>query len=486
MFTSILRFLLNTSLEQVVIPAKLATRMRVLLISLNQVADPYPVFPLGVAYLSDALRAAGHEVSVFDRLYHPDEELEDKLRRFRPDVVGLSLRNIDNVRADQMVSYIRGLRGLVDRIRQVSGARIIVGGAGFSVFPNEVLEHLAADYGLCGEAEYSFPQLLKVLQQGVSHSEVPGLIYWDKGRIRRSLCSTIPQTDYAPFAPDRNWVGAYRQRGAVFNVQSQRGCPLRCCYCTYPLIEGRNRRLRGYERIVQEMRAWKAAGVNYVFFVDSVLNTSVGHLRHLAEALIEAETGVQWGCFMRPQVFAAEDLSRLYKAGLRHVEFGSDSFSDSVLKSYGKSFGFEEIRVASEQMREAGIHFCHFLIFGGIGESPATLEESFTRSQSLESDVFFAFPGMRVYPGTPLWERLRKRGISMPTNLLEPYFFIEPELSVNAITERIQAQIATDSRWMPADLPGNTQAFVAKLRARNIEGPLWEYFGLLNRFAAAG
>ncbi|MCC5835267.1 MAG: cobalamin-dependent protein [Opitutales bacterium] len=457
--------------------------MRILLVSLNRVADPYPVFPLGMAYVADALRARGHEVLLHDLLYQSEQDLEARAEALKPDVVALSLRNIDNVRADQMVSYIRGLRDLVGRLRTACAARIVVGGAGFSVFPDEVLEHLTADYGLCGEAESSFPALLDCLASGETPEAIPGLVYWQGGRLRRSQCVSALQAPDAAFAPDADWVAAYRQRGAVFNVQSQRGCPLRCCYCTYPLIEGRNRRLRSYERIVQELRAWKALGVNYVFFVDSVLNTSSGHLRRLAEALIEANTGMQWGCFMRPQVFKAEDLDQLYQAGLRHVEFGSDSFSDSVLKAYGKSFGFEEIRIASEQMREVGIHFCHFLIFGGLGESKATMEESFERSQKLPSDVFFAFPGMRVYPRTPLWHQLRERGLSLPENLLEPYFFIEPELSVDGIVARVEAQIPVDSRWMPADLPASTQAFVAKLRARKIEGPLWEYFGLLNRFA---
>lgn len=385
-----------------------------------------------------------------------------------------------------MVSYIRGLRNLVGQIRAACSARVVVGGAGFSVFPDEVLEHLTADFGLCGEAESSFPMLLGCLESGRSLEQVPGLVYWEAGQLRRSHCVSAPEAAAAAFAPDADWVAAYRERGAVFNVQTQRGCPLRCCYCTYPLIEGRNRRLRSYERIVHELRTWKSLGVNYVFFVDSVLNTSTGHLRRLAEALIEADTGMQWGCFMRPQVFEPEDLRRLHRAGLRHVEFGSDSFADAVLKTYGKSFGFDAIRIASEQMREAGIHFCHFLIFGGRGETEATMEESFERSRTLPSDVFFAFPGMRVYPRTPLWYQLRERGVGLPENLLEPFFFIEPELSVEGIVAPIEAQVSVDSRWMPADMPASTQAFVAKLRARKIEGPLWEYFGLLNRFAQSG
>lgn len=74
--------------------------MRILLVSLNRVADPYPVFPLGMAYVADALRAERHKVAVFDLLYRTEEDLVAEAKASKPDIVALSLRNIDNVRAD--------------------------------------------------------------------------------------------------------------------------------------------------------------------------------------------------------------------------------------------------------------------------------------------------------------------------------------------------------------------------------------------------
>ena len=72
--------------------------MRVLLVSANRERIPDPIFPLGLAYVAAAARQAGHDVAVADLCFGrlPLEDLINQLRRFRPDLIGLSLRNVDN------------------------------------------------------------------------------------------------------------------------------------------------------------------------------------------------------------------------------------------------------------------------------------------------------------------------------------------------------------------------------------------------------
>jgi radical SAM superfamily enzyme YgiQ (UPF0313 family) len=461
--------------------------MRILLISLNTVDLPFPVFPLGVAYLRDAVAAAGHEVELFDCLIDADDTLDERLRRLAPDVVAFSLRNVDNVRADDAVSYIAGLRATVDRVRARCAAQVVFGGAGFSVFPAEILALTGADFGIRGDGETALPQLLRWLEQRQgSLGAIPGLVYRSAdGGVRHTPPANAVPPGRAPFAPDPAWVAAYRSRGAVFNVQTQRGCPLKCSYCTYPLIEGRRRRLHEYERVVEEMRRWRELGVRYVFMVDSVLNTSIKHLRRLGEAILAAGVEIEWGCFLRPNGVGLDDLLLLQRAGLRHIEFGTDSFSDVMLASYRKSFTFPMIASASAHAEQAGIHHCHFLVLGGPGETAQTLEQTFARSRTLPGGVFFAFPGVRVYPDTPLWHGLRNRGIAMPDDLLAPFFFVEPGLTVQGIAERLAGWSCADARWAPAELPPQFAALTARLRARGVEGPLWEYLPRMPRMAPA-
>ncbi len=460
--------------------------MRILLVNLNRVSDPFPVFPLGLAYVRDALEAEGHTVGIFDDLLEDAGTFPGRTRAFAPGIIGFSLRNIDNVRADAAVSYIEGLRTRVQAARAAAPAKIVFGGAGFSIFPEEILRLTGADYGISGEGETALPALARILEEeGGDPARVPGLLHRENDRIHRVPPQPADRRECLPFNPDPEWAGAYRDRGAIFNVQTQRGCPLHCSYCTYPLIEGARRRLRDYGRVVGELRRWRELGVRYVFVVDSVLNTTAAHMRGLGEAILASGVEIEWGCFLRPHNVGADDLRRLREAGLRHIEFGSDSFSDAMLKAYGKSFTFSMIAEASAAAEAAGVHHCHFLIPGGPGETRDTLDETFTRAESLPGGVFFAFPGVRVYPGTPLWHRLRARGADLPDNLLAPWFYTEDGLSVEEITALLRQQARRDPRWVPAEMPAQFGTLAARFRKRGVEGPLWEYFPLLNRFAGS-
>lgn len=90
------------------------------------------------------------------------------------------------------------------------------------------------------------------------------------------------------------------------------------------------------------------------------------------------------------------------RAGLAHIEFGTDSFCNSVLRENGKRFTFDDVLAASEVALSEKIEFCHFLICGGPGETTLTLQETFENSLLLKHAVILALIGMRVYPGTPL------------------------------------------------------------------------------------
>lgn len=457
--------------------------MRILLISLNTVDVPFPVFPIGLAYLHSALEASGHEVDVFDLLIQDSQALQDLLESNRFELIGLSLRNIDNVRADDPQGYLAQVENIVAKVRAVSSARLVLGGAGFSIFPQELMELLPVDFGLAGEGEYSLPALASVLERGAdSFEEIPGLLYRaHDGAIIKSSAPARPILSVPPMRPPTAWVQAYLAKGAIFNSQTQRGCPLHCSYCTYPIIEGARTRARQPKDLVAELRYLEELGVRYVFFVDSVFNTSRAHVRRIADAIGEADLKMEWGCFLRPQGWQVDDFKSMQQCGMRHVEFGTDSFCDTMLANYGKSFRMRQVVAASQAAAEARVHFCHFLIFGGPGETVQTLEQSLVNSREWADGLIFAFPGVRVYPGTPVWQKLKNEGYALADNLLQPFFYCTPELPAERIMERLRGHCKEDTRWYPGDLPEAFFQLVPKLRRKGIQGPLWEYFDVLRR-----
>jgi radical SAM superfamily enzyme YgiQ (UPF0313 family) len=457
---------------------------RVLLLNLNSYDQPYPVYPLGLAYLDGALREAGHVTRLWDGRMSA-ETLEQTIADFAPDLVGVSMRNIDNVQYHNPRSFVQEAVAQCARIRAVTSVPLVLGGSAFSVFPRELYDLTGVDYGIQGEGERTLIKLIECLQTDAAMDGIGGLYYRDENK--QVKCSPTQPNDVVFTSEPHHDLGllqAYVQQGSLPGVQTQRGCPLRCCYCTYPLIEGKRSRYRTGEQVVEEMRRMVELGVRYTFIVDSVFNTRPDHVAQICEALIKAKLDMEWECFLRPRNATRELLELMKRAGLRHVEFGSDSFSDAVLKSYGKSFTFDEVRQASESAHALGLHYSHFLILGGPGETAETLQETLTRAQTLPGAYYFATIGMRIYPDTPLWKMLEPEahGETRADYLGNSKFYLAPGFTVDGLYQQLSEVRQKHHNWVVGDPPPAFLTTISKLRDRGLRGPLWEYIELLQRF----
>jgi len=163
--------------------------MRILLISPNTEMLPDPVFPLGLAFLSGALEGSSHEHQVLDLCFVDDygEALERAVTDFGPEVIGLSLRNVDNVAYPNTHSYLPFYRKVVSHLRKLTSAPIVLGGSGFSLMPRQILNDLEADYGIVGEGEIPFVGFLDQLERGQSPAQLPGFITAHNSKLPKAI-----------------------------------------------------------------------------------------------------------------------------------------------------------------------------------------------------------------------------------------------------------------------------------------------------------
>jgi len=459
---------------------------RVLLISANTCADPYPVFPLGLAHVDAALRRAGHETEWLDCKFE-ESTLPDRVASFQPDAIGISLRNIDDVLIRKQESFYGRLVSLCSEIRRISRCPIILGGSGYSIFPEQLLALSGADFGIHGEGESSLVALLKALQDDSPHADIPGLLFHRDGAIViNPKQSTDLVCDVAPAHRPRRIVDYYQQNSRMLNVQTQRGCSQKCCYCTYPVIEGSCFRRRPAETVVEELLELQRCGATYFLIVDSVFNSSAEHVTALCEAMIRGGVKMRWGCFLRPIGLTPELMRLMARAGLVHIEFGSDSFCDEVLRAYGKRLRFDDILRADQLAARMDIDCCHFLICGGPGETTKTLEQSFINSKLLDRSIIMALVGMRVYPGTALFQRTVKEGrLPEDADLLDPYYYCSQELQEAEIFRQLECFARQSPRWIVGDPPPGYLDMTQHLRERGVIGPLWSYIAMMQRLAPA-
>ena len=214
--------------------------VKIAFVSGNREKLPDAVVPLGLLYVM-ASTPARHERILIDLCFErePEKALAERIAAFAPELVALGMRNIQSNDYSGVADTLGYYDRLLAAVRGATRAPIAVGGSGFSVMPRELMERLRPDFGLSGEAERGFPQLVDALAAGGGFEAIASLHWFDGGALRSNAPGPFLDLDALP-VPDRGLVDArYYDRYGIESVQTKRGCPLRCEYCTYPIIEGR-------------------------------------------------------------------------------------------------------------------------------------------------------------------------------------------------------------------------------------------------------
>ena len=457
--------------------------MNILLVSVNREKMPYPVFPLGLAYLVKVLREEGYPIEVMDLCFSidPSTDLKNCLYRFQPDLIGLSLRNLDNLTFPTSFSYLKEVEEVIQVCRQSSSSKVVIGGSGYSLAPKELLQYLDVDFGIVGEGEEVFLQLVMSLAKGDPISPSPYLLIKEKPLPRWIGGARVRSMR----APDRALFKTrlYLEEGGMVNLQTKRGCPFSCIYCTYPLLEGKEVRLRRVDEVIEEIRQLvQEQASDYIYFVDDIFNYPPSYAEALCHEMVRGKIDVKWSAFVSPG-FLTEDLLKWMKeAGCVGIELGTDSGSTRMLKNYKKSFTIEDVIHSSQLCSKFKVNHCHYLLFGGPGEDEETIEESFRLMDRLDPTAIIAMLGIRIYPGTEMERIALSEGvIHKDSNLIYPYFYISPMLE-RKLEDIIQEKALERKKWIVPGLEINiTQSLMEQIRRFRIRGPLWELVGRMKK-----
>jgi len=447
---------------------------RVFLLSANVTTEPYPVYPLGMAVIAGALDRAGHRLRQFDFLAAGQSEaaLQAALEEFAPEYVCLSLRNIDNVDSFDGEDgwYLARARALVDRVREVTKAPLIVGGPAFSIMPEAILNYLGADYGVVGEGERVVVEMLADLAAG---RPVP--------RLGGETGSGLAGAEMAAPLLVPELVEFYRERSGMANLQTKRGCPFHCAYCTYPGLEGKRFRCRPPEAVVDDIERMQAEhGIESLFFTDSIFNDPAGHYLQVAEEILRRNVKLRWSAFFRPQGLDRPELALLKQSGLYALELGTDAASDATLQGLAKGFDFAEVEAVNRACVAEELPCAHFVIFGGPGETVATVAEGLANLARLENTVVFAFSGIRLLSKSPLHAQAIREGlVTADQSLIKPLYYYAPGLDREAMHAAIEDSFrGRRDRIFP---PSEGQKRMAVMHNFGFRGLLWDQLISFNK-----
>jgi len=400
--------------------------MNVLLISANTEMINMVPLPLGLNCVAVAARDAGHKVQLLDLMGSGDNAkiIQDVVQNLRPDVIGISVRNVDNQDMTETRFLLEPVRDIIDVCRIASNATIVVGGAGFSIFPEAGLRYLKADMGICGEGEVAFLSLLEALEQANDLSGIAGLCL-PGGRVYMGS-AVRKKLETLPFPDPSLWIvpaGAEEEIWVPF--QTRRGCPMKCIYCSTPILEGTTTRTHLVDTVVTGIARHVAAGFNQFYFVDNTFNFPPSYAKNLCTAISTAGLGIRWRCILYPGFVDEEMVLKMAEAGCVEVSLGFESGCPVILKNLNKNYTVDQVRASSQLLRKYGIRRMGFLLLGGPGETRKTVVESLAFADSLGLDMLKLTMGIRIYPGTALEKIARGEGlIAEDDDLLLPRFYL--------------------------------------------------------------
>lgn len=401
--------------------------------------------PMGIAYLASVLRHMGQHVSLIDLSTRNDrgsQESVEEIVKTHPHVVGIST-----------LSYSwRSTRNLIEALRQDFDGVIVAGGPHTTAVGGKVLQECPSiDYGIRGEAELSFPQLLHALTLDSGIGAVPGLTYRNEKGITLTTQPALPiDLNALPFpAWDSLDLEPYRSpytpSGRVMPMMASRGCPYTCPFCDIPVVEGRAIRYRAASLVVDELE-WLASrfGARDVVFNDNVFTLNRTRTVSLLQEMIRRKSPIRWMCSTRVEKVDEEIFRLMREAGCFRVYFGLESGSKVIQRHLRKTPNLELARERIRQGVAAGITIEAGFIVGLPYDSRDTILDTIEYANTLPtSNVQFSY--YLPLPGTKLYDDYAHNTYS----LYSPEFgfhnkpsFVPSGMSADELQELVRAAYA--------------------------------------------
>ncbi len=423
--------------------------------------------PHALEHLSHHLSLAGYEPIVVDFNFGsaPMARVREVLKRYRPVLVGITLRNLDSAFvAANPVFFPLGVRRLIRDIRRVSDVPIVVGGCAFSAAPGPIFEYLGADYGVAGHDEGALINLLSGLRGGSpALGDVAGLVWRDgKTVVENPIAGNTSELP----AIRRDFVDQCKSyRGGLGNhyswgsVECTRGCNRKCVYCIEPKSKGTRLCFKPVGAIVEEVEALVSKGIDWIWLTDSEFNLDLDRSKGICRALVRRFEGkVRWGAYFSALPFDDELACLLVRSGCAAMGVDAGHGDSRMMRRLGKDFTFADVERTARSLKRAGLSSVKYSgVLCGEGETEASLRRGLRRLAGLGAIVELAV-GVRVYPGTPFEKTVRGMGplhenpclfgkVRNNDSLLEPVYYLSESLIEDHV-RIIKEETAGEGRFL--------------------------------------
>lgn len=418
------------------------------------------IAPVGLDYIASSVQKCGIDVEVLDLGLSddPTQTIKKYFSEKKPELVGISFRNSDDCFWPSAAWFVPDLHNIIQSVRTLTRAPIVLGGVGFSIFARSIFEHTHADFGIRGDGEQAILSLLQELKGKRRFRKVPGLIWQEEGKI----CANPPAwPKLISVRTNRDFIDnlTYFKLGGQVGLETKRGCNRCCIYCADALAKGKKLRLRDPSEVADEVESLQASGVTALHLCDSEFNIPRSHAYAICQEFIRRSFGdkIRWYVYLSPVPFDQELAIAMSRSGCAGINFTGDSGCPLMLQMYHQKHSREHLAHNVKLCRENKIAVMIDLLIGGPGETVDTVKQTIEFIKQIDPDCAGAALGVRIYPGTAMEKIVMKalqtgqhscicRKYSGPIDLFKPTFYISEALGERP-AELIRDIIQGDQRF---------------------------------------
>jgi radical SAM superfamily enzyme YgiQ (UPF0313 family) len=284
--------------------------MRILLVNPNRFKSP-PTPPIGLEYTAGYLTSKGHEVKILDLCFSDNIEkaVDDAIETFKPNIAGLTVRNVDTVLFHTNEFFLDEIHDIVDRIKERTGIPVMIGGAGVAINPNAVCNYLNANHVFVGPAEGGLSEYLKTIEKSNNPERVV------QSRLGQMVgCRRI--TDGIDYEK-------YFGGGGIAGFETHKGCSSSCVYCLEATSEVS---FKSINDVILEIKGLVDRGFDHFHLCDSEFNEDLDYAVEFSRSLNESSLKISWAAYMQPAPTNDELFRLMRDSGAYLITLTVDSF----------------------------------------------------------------------------------------------------------------------------------------------------------------
>lgn len=399
----------------------------------------YP--PLGLCYLAAEVKKEGHQAKIIDMEAQGVSlaSLLTMAESYRPDVVGVT----------STTPLFHQAKRIAQKMKERMDIPLVVGGPHITVMPEEAMKDCNFfDYGIYGEGEKTFIELVNALASKKQIKNIPGLFYREN--------DTLVKTEPRPFEPDLatlpfpdrglleldRYLWSVPGKGIVkfTTILTSRGCPFQCIFCSQRTVFGTKVRYRQPENVLNEIEHLvNDLGIKHFAFLDETLTLNRRHVEDICQGIIDRRIEVTWEGWTRANTVDEELLRLMKRAGFVRISFGIESGDLEILKVIKKGEELGDFTKGYKIAKKVGLETRASLMLGHPYETKKSAQKSLKFVKGIKECDQLYLNISTPYPGTELYEMAKRGegGMRLLTNDFTEYRrYGNPVIEVNDLTKK--------------------------------------------------